>query len=344
MGTVNSIKRHLGFIIVITIIVAWARPASAIEYQISIPQEFPNNIQLAPGQSGVFSFDVQNLSAEAGTARLDIVVFNGLFLLDEGQPSQCGPIDSRGFPVALQAGQSLRCSYRLYRHPASTSDFALGACTGVRNSSSPCTISSYSDPGLSWFYAGAVPDIGISASATLPVVPGATESIIRLTATNASSLATRDIPVYSECLPTNQQYPYSLDNSIPGGCSFVDRPIGCQIAIGIPPAIAQWVISLPAAPPMSESSCLVRMRFNDPLATSFSDTLSLGIHPLIPVTLALGDNYFGYDPNPANDTTPFGAVLSSVAVPVGDQVTWFVLCGILVGIAWRRRTIGRKSI
>lgn len=343
MGSTNSIKQWFGFVIVMVIGMAWGRPAAAIEYRVSYPPGMPNNVRLAPGESGVFAFDVHNLSAEVGTAEVELRFTTGSFVLDNGNPSQCGPIESRIFSVALQANESLSCSYRLTRSPTAITDIALGLCTGVRNSSSSCDSTLSPNPGVTYFYAGAVPDISITANVALPAFPGASESIIRLTASNASLLATREIPSYSECLPIHQQYPYSLDNAIAGGCPTVVSLIGCQIAIGIPPPIAQWVVRLPAAPPMGESSCLVRMRFNSPLNSSFSDTLSLGNGPLVRVPLALGNNFYGFDPNPANNTIPFGAILPPAVVSVGDKATWVVLCGMLVGIAWRRRTRMRMT-
>lgn len=310
-------------------VLACGSPAAlAANYELTLPDGNAAHIHLLPGETGSFTFDIRNLDTESGTAvgwgRIDDG--QGLYTFGPGQQAGCGQPQRTisayfalqwNFPVALGAGETKRCTYPVTRPASSLRAARFYPCIGQNVSGSE--VCNNIQPQL---VIGSLTDIAFSVSPIAELPVGATEAIVKITVRNLSDVDVGSFKLATACTGTPwSQLPYTLDTDFPGACPLIQPNPGCTYdwQFGVPPPVFNWLVGVSPTPANGESSCLVRIRFRQPLTAQVVDTLELrrpqhDRFPPIPLPQpAYAD---GRDVNSSNDgRTPFGAI-AFVATPV----------------------------
>lgn len=324
--------------------------ASAQAFEVSLPAGSPNRLVVLPGDTVPFTFDVRNVETQAIGAR--VWARNNLtapyYTFGPGTPAQCGmpvmtqlPLPPPGglwmrweFPVVLGVGETVRCTYPLTRAANWTADTTIGLCTGLTYTSATSC-----DGTVATLPVGVAPDIGVRTELLDSIVAGISSARFRIVVTNDSVATTGDQGLITRCMPWAAfESRYELDGDLPGGCS-VSRISGCYSSFS-PFPYSLWRINVPGAAPGMESSCLVRMRFPNPLAASLDDVLDTRIQTTTYSNVSIVSPFTGsaIDHNIANNTAPFGVVLPYIPEPVSiDAMPSLALLALLLGLlaSWR---------
>lgn len=334
-----------------------ASPAAlALNYGLTLPDGDSGHVQVLPGQTASFTFDIRNLDAEAGTVIGwgNIKDYQGVYTFGLSQQAGCNtPYQTRpdiltfrwNFPVALGAGETRRCTYPVTRPATSVLTARFYPCTGT-NVSGSNNCSSV----LPQLVFGTLTDIAFSVSPIAELPVGAMEAIVKISVRNLSDVDVGSFKLATSCVGTpSNQLPYALDTDFPGACPLIQPNPGCtyDTQFGVPPPVFNWLVGVSPTPAHGESSCLVRMRFRQPLVTSIVDTLELRRLPYErypPIPLPQPANAEGRDVNASNDgRTPFGAIpFVATPVPSAGRVGLAAFVVTLIGLAglrFRRRRL-----
>lgn len=335
---------------------ACASPAAlAISYELTLPDGSAAHIQLMPGETGRFTFDIRNLDTEAGTVvgwgRIDDG--QGLYTFGLSDQPGCGQPQRTvaagfalrwNFPVALGAGETKRCTYPVNRPAASLRAARFYPCVG-QNVSGSETCNSV-QPQL---VIGTLTDIAFSLSPISELPPGANDAIIKIAVRNLSEVDVGSFKLATACTGTPwNELPYALEGDFPGACPLVQPNPGCtyDTQFGVPPPVINWLVGVSPTPARGESSCLVRMRFRQPLIAPVVDTLELRRPQqdrFPPIPLPQPAYAEGRDVNATDDgRTPFGAIpIVATPVPSTGRIALAALLLILIAlVGWRYRRRG----
>ncbi len=327
----------------------------AINYELTLPDGNAAHIPLMPGESGSFTFDIRNLDTEAGTAigwgRIDDG--QGLYTFGLSQQAGCGQPRRTSsayfalqwtFPVALDTGETKRCIYPITRPAASLRTARFYPCVG-QNVSGAVTCNSV-QPQL---VMGTLTDIAFSLSPIAELSPGANDKIVKITVRNLSEVDVGSFKLATACTGTPwNELPYALEGNFPGACPLVQLNPGCtyDAQFGVPPPVINWLVGVSPTPAYGESSCLVRMRFRQPLFAQVVDTLELRRPQqdrFPPIPLPQPAYAEGRDVNAGNDgRTPFGAIpIVATPVPSAGRIALAALMLTLIALAALR--YGRQT-
>lgn len=335
------------------LVVALAAPtAQALNYELTLPEGTAGHIRVKPGEVGSFAYDIRNLEAQAGTAIGfgQLIDFEDAYQFGSGEPAQCGvpyltyPTATArqwNFPATLGPNASLRCTYPVTRSASSGSDTKLYLCVRQNDGTAIAC-----DGTQRTLMVGTLPDIAVSVSPVAQVAPGTSEVIVSVSVQNQSDVGVGKVWLASECRPAIGR-PYTMHVDFEGACPRVNINPGCYYnsGPGVPTPIFNWLIETASTAPLGTSSCLVKMRFTEPLNAPLVDTLQLRRppqDPFPPVPLLHPANAYGRDVNASNDgPRPFGATpFVATPVPSSDRIAWvclIVLLGVLAARHHRRR-------
>lgn len=335
--------------------VSAASAAQAVSYELALPEGAAGHIGVEPGQTGSFTFDVRNLEAQAGTA----IAFGHLIDVDNaytfggGTPVQCGtpyltqPTATAlqwNFPAALGPNASLRCIYPVTRTAMPGSDTKLSLCLRKNdNATVGC------DGATKTVIVGILPDIAVAVSPIAEVATGTREVVVSVSVQNHSDVDVGKVALATECKAATGIRPYTLDVDFEGACPRAALNPGCYYngGLGVPPPIINWLVDVPPAQARGISSCLVKMRFTEPLTAPMLDSLELRRplqDPFPPIPLLHAANAFGRDVNASNDgPRPFGATPIIVTpVPLGNRTALVCLILLLASLGVRSHRCRRS--
>ncbi len=333
--------------------------AFAINYELTLPDGDASHLQIQPGETASFSFDIRNLDSEAGTAiawsRIeDYQGSQGAYSFGPSlqaacrQPTQSHPdifAFQWSFPVDLGAGETIRCTYPVIRSATSIFTVRFRPCVGQNVSGS----NTCSGP-LPLLVIGTLTDIAFSMSPIAELPVGANEAMVKITVRNLSDVDVGSFKLATSCVGTPpNELPYALERNIPDACPLVAFNPGCTYSgqFGVPPPVSNWLIGVSPTPARGESSCLVRMRFRQPLIAPVIDTLELRRPQqdrFPPIPLPQPANAQGRDVNASNDgRTPFGAIpFVSTPVPSAGRISLAAMVFSMIMLArsrYRRRKV-----
>ena len=334
--------------------------ASALNYELTLPDGDAGHIQVLPGETGSYTFDIRNLDDEAaiaiGWARIEDYQAPQGYTFGPSLQAGCllpGRTSTDifafrwNFRVELEAGETKRCTYPVTRNAASLATVRFFPCVGQNVTGSVACSSPF--PLL---IIGTLTDVAFSLSPISELAPGATETMVKVTVRNLSDVDIGSFKLATSCVTTPwNELPYSLEADFPDACPLVEPNPGCRYdtGFGVPLPLFNWLVGVSPTPAQGESSCLVRMRFRQPLITQVVDTLELRRPQqdrFPPIPLPQPAYAQGRDVNASNDgPRPFGAV-PFVATPV-PSVGRIALVGsvlmfiALAGLRYRRRKLDK---
>lgn len=292
----------------------------------------------------ILSIVWRNTSTQSGLIQQQAHTYAGNsfaeYTFDNASDPRCAaptPPTSPGGPLQfvigpLTAGESLRCTWRVSRSPASTNDLEFGLCNSL----------------TTWFlcrqriYVGSTPDLSLHSSAAESVRQGTVSALVRLTARNLSTHRVASRSVTTECVEFEGDGPFSgpfdIENDFPGACPSSDRRELCSNFTGQNFDSRGFLVGPIEAG--GESSCLLRLRLHEPLTKEmavdvyfFNDDMSL----------ANGGQAF----DPARDNNRARLVAApngSDAVPLPLAPAAFPLIALMLAVAAARglRRHGQK--
>lgn len=294
-------------------------PPSGLRYVVIGDTDVP----VAPGAQATLTFEIVNdrpVESPAGTTiGTGIPISDSGYSLAVAPGSVCGaimPPPVPGFPglafsvsrPAIPAGGRVRCSYRLSR--ASASNRVASVLFGEVCSLGPSLAQL---PCGAVFRVGTFGDIGLTYALTAPVPRGATSAIVRITATNAGTIAADQVWI-AACGDLPNQFRYGTD--VPDACTFdAEFAPACFLD-----AVAWRVGGVPTG---DRTSCQLRLDFGGPLLGPRYGFLTLE-----------GARYPGngsvWDTNRANDMLSIGvAPQDPAAVPVARSTIVLLILGML---------------
>ena len=312
----------------------------AVIFNVTMPPSANPALLIEPGQSVAFQFDVQNINSDSGIAEVPAFyfesgAFNNEYSFSSGQPAACAApvmsVSSGGsyqvtFPVTLAASQLLRCTYQLTRSSGSINDIRLA----------------FGPSGASFVYfAGTLPDLGIAGE--IAQVPyGATEAVVRISQRNPSPREVAAHLVGTSCAifaPLNPPpaVPFLIEDGFPGACQSLTRAT-CGVAFGL--SGANWRFTLGPIPANGEASCLLRLRFPEPLTSLAQLSVMNGALYTSFSTVQFTDGGTGFDVQVSNNEATFGASPAPQPVPTNGWMGLLSLWSIVIVaamVALRRR-------
>lgn len=328
-----------------------AAPAAlAIRMTAAFPSDLPEQHVIQPGESTTFAIEFTNLDnfKGVGTAwiRHFLPGYGSNWLIEPIEPDVClHPVPQEGlridFGVELQGGETRRCVYAITRSPTTFTDGYIRLCPGQHPT--------WYCPSFDRLVFGTLPDIGVTVTPTTPLVVGTTDVTLRIDASNASAVPTRELTLYTQCRqpaagnPSN--FPFRVEVDFPGACPAANFS-GCSPE----PPISTWFwrVIVPSVAANSTTSCLVRVRAREPFDTTVVDRFgtwsSFPFEPGHSIPLLHAGTPpnpgNGYDMNSTNDRggfTLYAAGHGSQAVPLGNLWQWSVLALLLAVAGWHRR-------
>lgn len=295
-----------------------------------------NRISIAPGGSGMLSTEWRNTSDQSGLIALQSHTYAGSsfaeYTFDNPSDPRCAAPNRPEVPGyqlrfnigPLAAGESLRCDWRVNRAATSINDLEFGLCSSA----------------TTWFlcnqriYMGSLPDISLRSDPAETVALGATSALVRLTARNGSTHRVASRVVTTECFEFNGESdvrgPFLIENNFPGACPSASESELCGSFTGQ----NNQSVGLQLGPieDGSEASCLVRLRFHEPLSQAlWVETYFLDDE------MILANGGRGFDPNRENNRAQLAAAPSgNVANPLPLAPPALVLISILLAAAAAR--------
>lgn len=327
------------------LLVALASDAVGDAFEVRARASVPRVQRVAPGGSATIVLDVTRTSGMSGSGRAllqDATGNRAAGYQFVGSPSaNCGGaeavVDTYGRPaiaLPLQApagSDTFTCTYEV-RRLATGRDVRFGVCRYEGDPLCP-----YSGPDI--FTLGDIPDGSLRFELAEPVERGASSALVRMIATNPSPYPVRERQFATICAEFGAgifpRAPFDFENDFAGACASDPGwdEAGCVNVTGTNAESRTFrVESLPAG---GEGSCLLRLRFVQPLTAP----VSLQVYARDRMTYA--DTGLAYDVNRANDVILLGVAPAATPVPTLD-VRWQAALGLaLLGLAaiLRRRRL-----
>ncbi|MFZ2234769.1 MAG: hypothetical protein WAV67_00150 [Dokdonella sp.] len=343
-------SRCLTMMLLPTFALALASVAQAQPILLSIPAGSADFARLQPGESGLFTYTAKNrTSNDLGSFRVSAIFYPGFgspgFLGEYSfQPepgSRCSITETLARFVfsSLASQETVTCRTTVTRSATSRNDLILFYC-GFVEYTCPPDFGGYSSF-VPFLYMGDLPDTALTSS-IVTVPPGSTTALVDIKVSNPSSRTITGRTFRTECAEFGGTGlvapPFQIENDFPGACSSVTSSAECGGTSGT--ASLKAYVSGPI-PAYGEVTCKLRLRFTSPLTSAQSLMMRLpGNH------LQFIDGV-GFDLNPANDETRFGAAPAQLAdfvpVPTLSRAALLLLVVLLAGLAttsvwfrWRR--------
>ena len=327
-----------------------AQAGTIAYYRAWIPTESLTELLLQPGDNAEFSFGVENLSNVPGTANL-LVAMNGSasvragYIIVSTSPSNCADPSIDGYESfgilsfgvrLLQPGEQQVCSYRITRLPGSRSDLNLGACGFFGTTVNPFSCAYFLKTKRGTWVAGTLPDVALRAVPTAAIPNGALEATLRIIATNPGDREVLAKGMETVCAEFGGGIfgpsPFNIDNDFPGACPTAPGQAGCGNFTG--QHFSSKAFSMGPIPASGEASCLLHLRFLNPLIAPVALGFSFQSD-----TLPFSDGAFGIDPNPANELTSLTAGPQAIEVPTAQ---WFALLALGLGLLLAASVVLRR--
>jgi hypothetical protein len=295
-------------------------------------------VQIAPGGSANLVIPVHNRATGSAMIELRGHYFGPPQVISEyqfglagdarcGRP-QLGAGNSRIVVGPLAAGEVLECTWPVTRHASSRNDLTFGVCANL-DFPSACDHEAM---------IGSLPDMTLATRQLTIAQAGDTEVLVRVSARNASNVATAPRRFHTECAAYGAsegqpRAPYDISNDFPGACAGAPFLAGCMAFLGQHTERREFTIG--AVPAGGEASCLLKLQLHEPLATPVG--LDLYFEDF---TVPLADGGTGHDPSASNGITRLAATLGGspdARLPIGGAAGVSIVGLLALAGAWRLR-------
>ncbi|MEO6076833.1 MAG: hypothetical protein ABIP56_08525 [Dokdonella sp.] len=324
------------------IALAFASVGQAQAILLSIPAGSANFARLQPGETGEFTYTAQNRTANnLGSFWVAARFYPGLgspgflggysFQPEPGSRCSITETPARFGFNSLASQETVTCRITVTRAPTSRNDLLLFYCPFVEYSCPP-EFTGYSNfaPILNM---GDLPDVAL-ASSIVTVPPGSTTAIVDIKVTNPSNRTISRTFFGTECAEFNGTGlvapPFQIENDFAGACTSSTSSEQCYG--GSATATQKLYVSEPV-PANGAATCKLRLRFTSPLTSPQSLLMRTR-------TVVQFEDGIGYDLNPVNNETRFGAAPAELAVfvpvPTLSSLALLVLAVLLAGFSAMR--------